>query len=255
MELSERDGTKNAAKLVVPLILSILKENKVIDDKPSIVDFGCGPGIWLEAFKKNGCRVQGYDGGTYKPYYRIKQDEFMNVNLTEKINFKEKYDLAITLEVAEHIEEKKSYTFLQNITRASDYIVFSAAIPMQLGQGHVNEQWPSYWGERFDELGYACLDIIRPLIWRDEYRCIDFFYQQNMLLFVKKNEKNHDFISKNIKPVYDLVHPRQWEKIHTWMPVRVVMALYNNPYTYRIFEKYKKFKRHKRKNDKNKVKT
>lgn len=246
LELSEREGTKSAAKVVVPILLNILKKYNLLPSNPKVADFGCGPGIWLNSFKENGCKVQGYDGGNYKEYYRISEYEFSNVNLTERIDFEGKFDVAVSLEVAEHIDERKSASFLENLINAADYIMFSAAIPLQLGQGHVNEQWPSYWVKRFKELGYVCLDIIRPIIWGEEYSNIDFFYQQNILLFVRDTPKNRAFIEENERPVYDLVHPRQWEKIHTWIPVKIVVALYNNPYTYRLFEKWKKYKRHRK---------
>lgn len=148
----------------MPILLNLLREYNLLPPNPKVADFGCGPGIWLNSFKENGCRIHGYDGGKYKDYYRIEEDEFSNINLTEKVDFDDKYDIAVSLEVAEHIEEKRSGVFIENLTRVADYIMFSAEIPLQLGQGHVNEQWPSYWVRRFKELGCVCLDIIRHRI-------------------------------------------------------------------------------------------
>lgn len=34
-------------------------------------------------------------------------------------------------------------------------------------QGHVNEQWQSFWAEKFAARGYVAVDAIRPEIWDD----------------------------------------------------------------------------------------
>jgi hypothetical protein len=61
--------------------------------------------------------------------------------------------------------------------------LFSAAIPGQGGDGHLNEQWPAYWIERFVARGLKCFDRIRPLIWQNSG--ISTWYRQNMLLFMR----------------------------------------------------------------------
>jgi hypothetical protein len=60
-------------------------------------------------------------------------------------------------------------------------VLFSAAVPGQGGEGHVNEEWQDTWAERFERRGYRTLDPIRPKIWRDP--SISWWYQQNLLLF------------------------------------------------------------------------
>ena len=70
-----------------------------------------------------------------------------------------KYNFSISLEVAEHISQNLAYRFIEFLTKKSDYILFSAAIPGQTGDGHVNEQWPSYWAEKFDHY-FELFDVI-----------------------------------------------------------------------------------------------
>jgi hypothetical protein len=60
-------------------------------------------------------------------------------------------------------------------------VLFSAALPRQGGTGHVNEQWPAYWIERFQTYGYFLFDVLRPLVWEDDR--IASWYKQNILLF------------------------------------------------------------------------
>src|SRR5262249_44336379 len=69
-------------------------------------------------------------------------------------------------------------------------ILFSAAIPHQQGVEHINEQWPSYWFERFRSHGYRVIDCIRSLIWLDD--SLPAHYRQNLLLYASE-----DYLSAN----------------------------------------------------------
>ena len=103
-----------------------------------------------------------------------------------KIDLDKKYHLAISLEVAEHISAKNAAKFVDSLTSAAGFILFSAAIPFQGGTGHVNEQWPDYWVSLFANRGFVTLDLIRDKIWNDGQ--IPSWYRQNILLFVKEEE-------------------------------------------------------------------
>ena len=107
-------------------------------------------------------------------------------DLTQPISLGRRFDLAICLEVAEHIDEKRASDFLSTLTSFSDHVLFSAAIPYQGGTGHVNEQWPGYWARLFADKGYGCQDFIRKKIWNDSG--IHYWYRQNILLFSKGAE-------------------------------------------------------------------
>ena len=167
--------TKKAAEYILPLVL------KKINPK-SIVDFGCGEGVWLEVVKEinNEIEIMGLDG----PYVReerlrISRQCFQTVNLEQKIKLDRKYDLAMSFEVAEHISEKNSDIFIESLTNAADRIVFSAAIPNQGGTNHINEQWQSYWIQKFSQKGYFVDVSLRNYLWNMEE--IDFFRRQNIL--------------------------------------------------------------------------
>ena len=97
-------GASGGAKQIVPIVLNILRDNGI--SNPKVVDIGCGTGIWLSEFKKNNCRIHGYDGSNYSSFYLINESEFEKVDLIKNNKAKEKYDLALSLEVAEHIPEK-----------------------------------------------------------------------------------------------------------------------------------------------------
>lgn len=223
--------------------MEFLKENDLISDIPSVCDIGCGAGIWLSIFKKNGFNVQGYDGNEYSQELQIENDEFAQVNLMEPLQEKNHYDIAISLEVAEHIPIKHCDTFLSSITDLADIIVFSAAVPFQMGQGHVNEQYQSYWVKKFDEKGYECLDVLRKQVWSCKDVC--HYYKQNLFIMLRRKNEFQKIIEKykGASEIVDVIHPETWEKVQSWLPVRAMVALYNNPFFYRLYQKYKYVKR------------
>jgi len=117
----------------------------------------------------------------------------------EKVYFPgRKFDLAISLEVGEHIEEKYSDNLVQSLTNASDFIVFSAALPGQDGTNHINEQFPEYWAKKFLDKGYICIDCVRKEIW--DFSEVEIWYRQNILIYIKKNIYDEKY--KNLMESY-----------------------------------------------------
>ncbi len=155
-------------------------------------------------FKEHGVNeVLGLDGKWINKellLQNIDENEFIEVDLESDISIDRKFDLAISLEVAEHLSKKRSESFVRDLCKLSDSIIFSAAIPFQGGQNHINEQPLSYWVDRFYEHGYKCLDVFRSEIWNDEE--IFWWYRQNVVFF--KNDKVSD-LKKFYPPNY--VHP------------------------------------------------
>lgn len=212
---SRNSDTESSAFEILSFLFSYFKPF-------SMVDFGCGVGTWLNTAKKLGVNeILGIEGVWLNTKHLvIPKDAFLNHNLTSKITLSKKFDLAVSLEVAEHIEEQYSNIFVENLTDASDIILFSAAIPGQRGSGHVNEQWPEYWIEKFKNNGYLPIDLIRPKIWLNEE--IKTWYKQNTVLFVKEKRFNElpelQLIYDPLKTNWSIVHPntflRQIEVSH-----------------------------------------
>lgn len=90
------------------------------------------------------------------------------------------YDLVLSPEVAEHLRPQLADAFLAG---SGDPIVFSAAVPLQGGQHHVNEQWPDYWIGRCAAHGLQPFDILRLALW--DHQEVPAWYRQNMLLFLR----------------------------------------------------------------------
>lgn len=191
--------------IIIEKVLEIISPN-------SVVDFGCGLGTFLKAFKEKGINdVLGLDGdwvnrALLREY--LDENEFMTVDLESEINCKKKYDLAISLEVAEHLSKEKASIFVENLVNASDVILFSAAIPFQGGQNHINEQWIEFWQEEFSKHNYVFHDVIRKKIWNDEN--VKWWYKQNMFIVSSKEnvfDKHYDS-SSNL--ILNLIHPEHY---------------------------------------------
>jgi hypothetical protein len=90
------------------------------------------------------------------------------------------------------------------------HVLFSAAIPGQGGNNHVNEQWQSYWADRFAAHGYGPRDIVRPAV-RDD-RSVAYWYRQNAVLYSKGHPTDRpadfDWVHPEHTAWYRLIHRR-----------------------------------------------
>jgi len=83
--------------------------------------------------------------------------------------------------VAEHLPSAAAETFVDNLVRHGRVILFSAAVPGQGGEQHVNEQPLEYWRAKFAARGYEVFDFMRPRVRNN--RSVAFCYRYNMLLY------------------------------------------------------------------------
>jgi len=150
----------------------------------SVLDVGCGLGSWLAAARDAlGAEVLGVDGPwTNLDLLRIDRARFQVADLEKPLSLGRSFDLAISVEVGEHLPAEAAPVLVASLTQHAPVVLFSAAIPGQGGISHVNEQWPAYWATRFAEHGFGCFDVLRPLLW--ERSDVDWWYKQNLLLFV-----------------------------------------------------------------------
>ncbi len=133
----------------------------------SVVDFGCGIGGWLAAAKRLGAeKVLGIEGEWINGRQTvIDRSEIMVRDLAKdapKLN--RAFDLAVSIEVAEHLPAEAADAFCDALVSAADLVVFSAAIPGQGGDNHVNEQKPRYWVDKFWQRDFVPLEVVRPAI-------------------------------------------------------------------------------------------
>ncbi len=171
-------GSQRSARAIVPLVVELLRP-------ASVVDVGCGTGAWLSAFQAAGVTdVLGIDGRWVDPAkLSISPASFRALDLEQPIDVGRGFDLAISLEVAEHLSRGAAETFVDSLARLAPAVLFSAAIPFQGGTDHKNEQWQDWWAELFARRGLRAIDCIRPSVWRDPE--VEVWYAQNTLLYAR----------------------------------------------------------------------
>ena len=125
----------------------------------------------------------------------IPRECFFEVDLDKPIEIKRRFDLAISIEVAEHLSKNIAVEFIKTLTCASDIVLFSAAIPFQGGTNHINEQWPEYWNNIFKTYNYVAVDCMRKKFWANN-EVLD-FHKQNILLYVNKERLKELYVSEN----------------------------------------------------------
>ena len=184
--LSEHTRLKESTRYAATAVRAILEQ---WFDFQSILDLGCGTGNWLHCLSTGSNRtIQGlemeiFDDATLS----IPSSLILHLDLGRHVNLHRRFDLALCLEVAEHLDPACASTIVENCVRHSDIVLFSAALPGQQGLRHLNERPAEYWEDLFARHDYAVLDRIRPLIWNDPQ--IPIWYRQNLLLYARRSSE------------------------------------------------------------------
>jgi SAM-dependent methyltransferase len=170
------ETSEKSARRIVPLLSELIAV-------ASVVDIGCGDGGWLAAFRAAGVNdILGLDGPWVDDgALKIPLANFRRARLDEPVAVERRFDLAISVEVAEHLSPGRATSFVAELTRWAPLVLFSAAIPGQGGTEHVNERWPAYWARLFAKHGYRAIDLFRSRLWDDPD--VAFWYKQNLLLY------------------------------------------------------------------------
>jgi SAM-dependent methyltransferase len=173
-----QEGAVRSAREVVPLLLEWVRP-------ASVVDVGCGNGTWLSVFREAGVKtILGLDGDYVdQNQLLIPREFFQPADLANPPSTGARFDLVVSLEVAEHLPEEAAARFVAFLTGLGPVVAFSAAIPHQRGTHHVNEQWPGYWAGLFRERGFTVVDALRDRLWTND--AVEWWYAQNLLLFVR----------------------------------------------------------------------
>jgi len=199
--------SRRSADRVVPLLVDLLAPD-------SVIDVGCGVGTWMASWSDHGVmNLVGLDGsGAASGLLQVDPSLVQTVDLTGPTEFDRTFDVAVSLEVAEHLPLSAAEDFVRTLTSLAPVVVFSAAIPGQGGIGHVNEQWPSWWAHRFAQEGFDAYDVLRFRIWNDP--AVAPYYSQNTVIFASKDGAACAPGLRGLVPVppLDLVHPRLFER-------------------------------------------
>lgn len=175
-------GSRASARVISSLLLAEMKI-------ASLLDLGSGHGAWAAEWSRAGVKdVIGVDGEYVRSaQLAIASEKFVAHDLAKPLDLKRRFDLVQSLEVAEHLSPKHADTFVDNIVRHGDVILFSAAVPNQGGEHHVNEQPPEYWRARFAARGYEVFDWVRPRVANN--REVKAWYRFNTFIYANQAGK------------------------------------------------------------------
>jgi len=128
----------------------------------SFLDMGCGDGWLVYTARTAGVPTSvgvevSPDAATVAPM----GTEIITHDLGKPLGLGKIFDLVISWEVAEHLDESCADEFVRNLARHTGrYLVFTAAVVGQGGYHHVNCQPLEYWR---DKLHFAGMRYEQPL--------------------------------------------------------------------------------------------
>jgi SAM-dependent methyltransferase len=167
------EGTIRSAQMVMRALAALGVEPQ------SIIDVGCGVGEWHNGHPD----YTGIDYRVRSEDLLIPPDRFVECDLNREFpQLDRTFDLCLCLEVAEHLKPSRAEDLVRFLCGLSDRVLFSAAIPHQGGNGHVNEQWMSWWAELFAREGFGAAEC-QPDVRHCEQ--VELWYRQNIVLYAR----------------------------------------------------------------------
>jgi hypothetical protein len=203
--------TVGGATAALPIVLENLQP-------ASFLDVGCGSGTWLHAAAKLGIpELSGVDGIVLpQDRLHVSSDLVQRLDLSQPFSLGRFFDVAVCLEVAEHLPESSADALIASLVGHADVVFFGAACPGQPGQHHVHCQWPEYWQRLFNDNGFVCDDAIRWRIW-DNQR-IEPWYRQN--IFRASRDADNCGREARIKSV---IHPSMLKLMYDGLDSRALV--------------------------------
>lgn len=182
-------GSRASARIVAGALLGEMTV-------ASLLDVGSGHGAWAAEWLEAGVEdVVAVDGDyVNRDQLAIPPENFVAHDLARPLDLQRRFDLVQSLEVAEHLPADRAGGFVDSLVRHGDVILFSAAVPHQGGEHHVNEQPPEYWRRLFAQRGYDVFDWLRPRI--AERREVRPWYRFNSYIYA--NEDGQKRLSPSI---------------------------------------------------------
>lgn len=197
------ERTRHLSRISATLELTTIFKGETFPKR--VIDLGCGRGNWLKVAQELGAEeVVGIE-----PFGDIAGDigiPIIKWDLTKPWKPEgEKYDLAICVETAVHLNKRYADTLINTLSATSDLILWSAAVPGQGGVHHINEQPPAYWAKKFKAHGYECYDL-RELLW--DNMDVEPWYRQNVLIYKRKGTPGFEQYEKyKVATPRHLIHP------------------------------------------------
>jgi 2-polyprenyl-3-methyl-5-hydroxy-6-metoxy-1,4-benzoquinol methylase len=152
----------------------------------TVVDVGCGTGALLDAMRSQGIGVAGFEySEAALELCRMRGLDVIKVDFERDVlDFKETFDVAVSVEVAEHLPGSVADRYVDLLTSLSEVVVLTAAPPGQGGTDHVNEQPQAYWIAKFAARSFLHVEELSAR-WRDEWKAggVAGWYYRNVMVF------------------------------------------------------------------------
>lgn len=169
----------NAHKVLKPVF-------NILGVPASLLDIGGGAGSWCATAKDLGvqrvCLVDACPPNQVIP--ELSHDEQVQANLEAGIPNMGRFDLAICIEVIEHLTDDAANRLIGQMASCTNFVLFSAAIPGQGGIGHISERFHDYWHAKFSLFQFETYDVVRPMLISSSD--IASIHRQNLFLYAKK---------------------------------------------------------------------
>ena len=183
----------------------------------SVIDIGCATGAWLSIFADNGIEdLLGVDSNAIPiDMLEIPVKRFVAFDLAQPYRSSRRFDLVVSLEVAEHLPAAAAEPFVESLVRLGPAVLFSAAIPGQGGTHHLNEQWQDYWAGLFDKRDCLPVDLVRRSVWQNKE--VAWWYAQNTFSTAERNYAlSNPILIREVQTIRSMplaiVHPRKFEE-------------------------------------------
>jgi SAM-dependent methyltransferase len=156
----------------------------------TLVDVGCGTGTFAAEFQRRGLQVAACEySDRLQRKARAKGVSVFPFDLSKNTEALpgSPFDLAVCLEVAEHIPASLADALVAFVAGSGRSVVFTAAHPGQGGTGHINEQPKSYWIERFERHGMSHdADKSKAIAGQLCETRVEAFMHENLMVFQRR---------------------------------------------------------------------
>lgn len=152
----------------------------------TVVDIGGGAGGWLIPFADRGAEVTLVD--QVNPAIQVELDNrvrYLPSNLENEGDVAgiPGSELAICVEVLEHLSAQAASRVLNQVSKSSETVIFSAAWDGQGGEHHINERPMEDWLEEWVNRDFVVADVIRSRM-----NSLPRYYQTNLVLLTQNRD-------------------------------------------------------------------
>jgi hypothetical protein len=192
----------NSAALVLDCLIQYFEKVQ------TVMDLGCGMGAWSKAMFERGFEEITLVDHPSLPRNKLlihAKERFNAVDLDVSLPGPGNFDMIMCIEVLEHFKEKRALEILDFICCSTSLVLFSAAIPGQFGEGHINCQRHGYWHAQFERRGFAFYDGFKPNLLSND--SINYWIRQNLFIYFKPSQAwRFTGLSNTTTSEFELVH-------------------------------------------------